>query len=74
MSGETKEAISNAAQSNSIGQHASGNDAGSKVGTTEAADGEKKVKSEKERMETSQDVESCVALQYLHMNSIIDPL
>jgi valyl-tRNA synthetase len=51
--GETKEAISNTAQSSSIGQHASGKNAGSKVGTTEAADGEKKVKSEKERMDTS---------------------
>ena len=53
LSDETKEAIANAAQSSAVGQHAPGKDAGSKVGTTEAADGEKKVKSEKERMDSS---------------------
>jgi hypothetical protein len=36
-----------------MGQHASGKDAGSKVGTDEAADSEKKAKSEKERMDAS---------------------
>jgi valyl-tRNA synthetase len=53
LSEETKEALTIAAQSSSMGQHASGKDAGSKVGTAEAADGEKKVKSEKERMDAS---------------------
>lgn len=53
LSGETKEAITNATQSSSMGQHASGKDAGSKVGTTEAIEGEKKAKSEKERMDAS---------------------
>jgi hypothetical protein len=36
-----------------MGQHASGKDAGSKVGTAEALNGENKVKSEKERMDAS---------------------
>jgi hypothetical protein len=36
-----------------MGQHASGKDASSKVGIAEAANGEKKVKSEKERMDAS---------------------
>jgi len=53
LSGETKEAIINATQSSSTSQHASEKDAGSKVGTAEAADSEKKVKSEKERMDAS---------------------
>jgi valyl-tRNA synthetase len=53
LSEETKEALTIVAQSSPMGQHASGKDAGSKVGTAEAADGEKKVKSEKERMDAS---------------------
>jgi hypothetical protein len=53
LSGETKDAVTNEAQSSLIGQHASGKDSGSKVGTTEEVDGEKKVKSEKERMDIS---------------------
>ena len=74
MLAETKEAVTGAAQSSTMSQHALGKDAGSKVDTTEAVDGEKKVKSEKERMDAFKDVESCVALQYLYMNSIVDPL
>lgn len=50
---ETIEALTSAAQSSSMGQHASGKDASSKVGIAEAANGEKKVKSEKERMDAS---------------------
>ncbi len=53
LSGETKEAITNTAESRSTGQHVPGKDTGSKVGTSEAADSEKKVKSEKEGMLSS---------------------
>jgi valyl-tRNA synthetase len=45
---ETKAAVTGAAQSDPTGSHVPGQDAGSKVGTAVAADGEKKVKSEKE--------------------------
>ena len=48
VSNETKAALIEAAKTSAIGQHAPGKDTGSKVGTAEAADGEKKVKSEKE--------------------------
>jgi valyl-tRNA synthetase len=54
VSDETKAALADAAKSNTaMGQHTVGKDAGSKVGTAEAGEGEKKVKSEKERMEAS---------------------
>jgi len=48
ISSEIKDAIKDSAQSEATGSHVPGQDAGSKVGTSEAAGGEKKVKSEKE--------------------------
>lgn len=48
MSDETKAALADATNSSILGSHASGQDAGSKIGTPQAADGEKKVKTEKE--------------------------
>jgi valyl-tRNA synthetase len=51
VSNDVKAALNEAASSSVTGQHASGKDAGSKVGTAEAVDGETKVKSEKERMD-----------------------
>lgn len=48
VSQEVKSAISEAASSSPLGSHVPGKDAGSKVGTAEAADAEPKVKSEKE--------------------------
>ncbi|TAQ85760.1 hypothetical protein B7494_g5903 [Chlorociboria aeruginascens] len=48
VSDETKSTLADAAQSDTIGAHVPGQDAGSKVGTAEAHEGEKKVKSEKE--------------------------
>ncbi len=52
VSNETKAAVTKAADSSPIGSHVAGQDAGSKVGT-QVGHGEKKVKSEKERMHTS---------------------
>lgn len=49
ISPEVSAALKNAAESESTGSHVPGKDAGSKVGTSEAGAGEKKVKSEKER-------------------------
>jgi hypothetical protein len=46
VSGESKAALVNA---NLTGQHASGKDSSSNTSATELVDGEKKVKSEKER-------------------------
>lgn len=48
VTNETKAALVEAAKTSAIGQHAPGKDAGSKAGTAEAVNGEKKVKSEKE--------------------------
>ena len=48
LSTETKAAVAGAAESDPTGSHVPGQDAGSKVGTVAAADGEKKVKTEKE--------------------------
>lgn len=48
LSNETKAAVSEAAKSSPTGSHVPGQDAGSKVGTAGAGEGEKKVKSEKE--------------------------
>lgn len=48
VSNEAKAALSEAAASSPLGSHVPGQDAGSKIGTAEAAGGEKKVKSEKE--------------------------
>jgi hypothetical protein len=48
VSNETKAALVEAAKTSAVGQHVPGRDAGSKIGTVEAVDGEKKVKSEKE--------------------------
>jgi valyl-tRNA synthetase len=53
VSKETKAALADAAKSSPTGSHVPGQDADSKVETTGAADGEKKVKSEKERTGTS---------------------
>lgn len=52
LSNETKDAVKDAASSSLTGSHVPGQDAGSKVGTAESGAGEKKVKSEKERMDT----------------------
>lgn len=52
VSNETKAALSDAAKSSTTGSHLAGQDAGSKVGTAEAAGEEKKVKSEKECTDT----------------------
>lgn len=49
VSNETKNALKDATNSSATGSHTPGQDAGSKVGTAEAGEGEKKVKSEKER-------------------------
>ena len=51
LSKETKATVAGAAQSDSIGSHGPGQDVGNKVGTAAAADGENKVKSEKECMD-----------------------
>ncbi|KAL3424874.1 Valine-tRNA ligase, mitochondrial [Phlyctema vagabunda] len=48
VSNDIKAAIADAANSDVTGSHTAGQDAGSKVGTAAAGDGEKKVKSEKE--------------------------
>jgi valyl-tRNA synthetase len=48
LSNETKDAIADAAKSDPTGSHIPGEDAGSKVRTAAAANGEKKLKSEKE--------------------------
>jgi len=53
VSSEIKDAINDSAKAEATGSHVSGQDAGSKVGTAEAATGEKKVKSEKECMHQS---------------------
>lgn len=53
LSKETKTALADSAKSDPIGGHVPGKDSGSKVGTAQAGEGEKKVKSEKEREETS---------------------
>lgn len=50
VSKETKEALTGAAKSNPTGSHVAGQDAGSKAGTAQAGEGEKKVKNEKECM------------------------
>jgi valyl-tRNA synthetase len=52
LSNETKDAVKDAASSSPIGSHVPGQDAGSKVGTAQAGEGEKKVKSEKECTDT----------------------
>jgi valyl-tRNA synthetase len=54
LSNETKAAVAGAAQSDPIGSHVPGQDAGSKVGTAAAAEGDKKVKSEKECTNSSE--------------------
>jgi len=51
VSSETAAALNSAAQTGAMGTHASAKDAGSKIDTSEAGAGEKKVKSEKERMD-----------------------
>ncbi|KAE8447460.1 Valine--tRNA ligase, mitochondrial [Mollisiaceae sp. DMI_Dod_QoI] len=48
LSNETKSALNDATNSSATGSHVTGQDAGSKVGTAQAVEGEKKVKSEKE--------------------------
>jgi len=48
VSKEAKAALSEATASSPLGSHVPGQDAGSKVGTAELAEGEPKVKSEKE--------------------------
>ncbi|KUJ22727.1 valyl-tRNA synthetase-like protein [Mollisia scopiformis] len=48
VSNETKAALKDATNSSATGSHTPGQDAGSKVGTAEAGEREKKVKSEKE--------------------------
>ena len=53
VSKETKAALADAAKSSPTGSHVPGQDAGSRVGTTVPAEGEKKAKSEKERTDTS---------------------
>jgi len=53
VSSEIKDAITDSTQAEPTGSHVSGQDTGSKAGTSEAAGGEKKVKSEKERMHES---------------------
>jgi len=53
VSNETKTALKNATNSSATGSHTPGQDAGSKVGTAQAVEGEKKVKSEKELTDTS---------------------
>jgi len=51
LSNETKGAVADAAKSSATGSHVPGQDAGSKVGTAGACEGEKKVKTEKECMD-----------------------
>ncbi|KAF4637032.1 hypothetical protein G7Y89_g1050 [Cudoniella acicularis] len=48
VSSEVKAAVAESAKSSATGSHVPGQDAGSKVGTADAAEGEKKVKTEKE--------------------------
>jgi valyl-tRNA synthetase len=48
LSNDTKAAVAGAAQSDPTGSHVPRQDAGSKVGSAAAAEGDKKVKSEKE--------------------------
>ena len=48
LSSEPKATIADAAKSGPTGSHVPGQDAGSKIGTAAAADGDKKAKSEKE--------------------------
>jgi valyl-tRNA synthetase len=52
LSKETKTALADSAKADPTGAHVPGKDAGSKAGIAQPADGEKKVKSEKEREET----------------------
>jgi hypothetical protein len=64
---ETKAALADAAKSSPTGSHVPGQDAGSKAGTTGPAEGEKKVKSEKERTDISLccvDVTLCLIQEY----------
>jgi valyl-tRNA synthetase len=52
LSNAAKDAVKDGSGSSPIGSHIPGQDTGSKVGTAEADVGEKKVKSEKECMDT----------------------
>jgi hypothetical protein len=52
LSKDTKTALADSAKLDPIGAHVPGKDSGSKAGIAQSAEGEKKVKSEKEREET----------------------